>query len=159
MTAIFPDAPLVFVETGPHRVAFLLSRVVQVLRMVELHPLPGAPAHCLGALDLRGTMIPVVDLLLRLGAPKSTLRPHERMLVVTSGEGDVPTAWAVDQVLDIRSAAIAPPGELSGQPVAKRLVEGFAVEGDARVAILEPGVLAQNTHRSELLRQLTGAAR
>ena len=47
--------------------ALPLGCVVEVVRMAALAPLPDAPAFVLGLLDLRGRVVPVLDLRRRLG--------------------------------------------------------------------------------------------
>jgi purine-binding chemotaxis protein CheW len=47
--------------------ALPLDRVVEVVRIAALAPVPDAPAFVLGLLNLRGRVVPVMDLRLRLG--------------------------------------------------------------------------------------------
>ena len=47
--------------------ALPLGCVVEVVRMAALTPAPGGPGHVLGLLDLRGRVVPVMDLRTRLG--------------------------------------------------------------------------------------------
>jgi purine-binding chemotaxis protein CheW len=51
------------------RYALRLSNVVRVLPMMEVTPLPGAPAAVVGAIDVAGRVIAVLDLRCRFGLP------------------------------------------------------------------------------------------
>lgn len=53
--------------------AIPLEHVREVLRAALPIPLPGAPAAVEGALDVRGTFVPVIDMRRRLGYPERPL--------------------------------------------------------------------------------------
>jgi len=61
--------------------ALPLSNVVQVLRAVEVTPLPQAPAVICGVVNVRGEVIPVVNLRQRLGLPEKALALGDQLLV------------------------------------------------------------------------------
>ena len=52
---------------GPHLCALPIGSVQEVLRIAEVTHLPGAPGFVEGALNLRGRVLPVIDLRRRLG--------------------------------------------------------------------------------------------
>lgn len=62
--------------------ALPLERVVEVLRMVAVTPVPEAPAGVLGAVNLRGTLIPMLDLRPRLGMAPTVPDPGQVFLVL-----------------------------------------------------------------------------
>ncbi len=96
---------------------------------------PGAPAHVAGLVQLRGQVIPVVDLRARFGLPPVERSLDARIIVVGHGERRV--ALLVDrarEVVDLRPEAFRDPPEL----VAERAV-GFVrsiAQRDARVFML-----------------------
>ncbi len=47
---------------GPHHLAADIASVKEILRPVDITPLPGAPSFIAGVIDLRGAVIPVIDL-------------------------------------------------------------------------------------------------
>ena len=72
----------VLVQLGTDRYALSARDIVEVLPLVALKALPGAPRGVAGLLDYRGTPVPVVDLsALALGAP-AALRVSTRLLIV-----------------------------------------------------------------------------
>lgn len=93
--------------------ALLPSEVVQeVVRLVEIQPLPGAPAHVAGVFIYRGTSAIVVDLAALLGVHREpSLDAH---LVVCSA-GPRTVALLVDRVRDTVDAPVLVEGDAAGE--------------------------------------------
>lgn len=53
---------LLLFQLGPEQCALDVTRIVEVLALVELRPLPEAPPAVAGVLTYRGAQVPVVDL-------------------------------------------------------------------------------------------------
>ncbi len=68
-----PEGPfhVLVCRVGDERVAFLHSSVDEVVLTAKLIPLPDAPPWVPGMLNLRGTMIPVIDVLARFSRRES----------------------------------------------------------------------------------------
>ncbi len=64
-----------------HRFGLELSAVERVVRMVEITPLPNAPAIVMGAINVEGRIIPVVDIRARLGLPQRAVRPSDALIL------------------------------------------------------------------------------
>jgi purine-binding chemotaxis protein CheW len=75
---------LVF-ETAGRRYALPLMEVREVVRAVAITALPGAPAAVEGVVNVRGELIPVMDIRLREQLPPKTLDPREYLLSATAG--------------------------------------------------------------------------
>ncbi|MCX8997167.1 chemotaxis protein CheW [Rhizobiaceae bacterium BDR2-2] len=73
-------------------------------------PLPRAPADVMGVMNLRGTVIPIVDLAVKLGMAKA--ETSERSAIVVTSIKGMTVGLMVDRVSDILTVAA---GEL--QPV------------------------------------------
>ena len=138
------DAPenVLLVRHGKDRVAIDLAAVREILRMVALKALPGAPPGVIGVLSLRGETIAVIDLEQRLPAGDATAPGIDHHLVVLSGTA-VPLAIAVAEVVDIEALPAA-----DWRTAADALPPGVPVSGVARfgadpVAVLDPGVLLE----------------
>ncbi len=59
------------------------ASVVEALRAVALRPMPGQPDFIAGVFDLRGSIVPVLDLRARFGRPKRPLIASDTFIVVT----------------------------------------------------------------------------
>ena len=81
-TADLGITQLVVFQLHAHEYALPANRVVEVLRMVALTPVPEAPVWLPGLLNLRGFVIPVVDLRTRLGMPAAAYVLNTPIIVV-----------------------------------------------------------------------------
>jgi purine-binding chemotaxis protein CheW len=74
--------------------AMPVEHVLEVGGLGPVTAVPGAPPAMLGVLNLRGQILPVVDLALLLGIPRTS--PPERLLVAESGGRQA--GFAIDEV-------------------------------------------------------------
>ena len=116
---------------------------IDILRIDEIlkyrHPteVPRAPAFILGVIAVRGLIIPVMDLRMRVRLPVTPPGKDTRILVVTRG-GDRYglVVDAVHQVVRMREEEVeAPPAMLGGGPDAEFL-EGIGRPRPDRMLIL-----------------------
>jgi purine-binding chemotaxis protein CheW len=99
------------VAGGDYGVA--LARVQEVLRPLPVTRLPLGPYAIAGLINLRGHIVPVIDLRLLLGAARTDAStPSGGFVVVRTAEG--PVALLVDAIGDVRRAdPLAPPASLA----------------------------------------------
>jgi purine-binding chemotaxis protein CheW len=93
-------ASFVFFTAASQTFALPAESVEQVLRMAAPTAVPGAPPYLRGLLNLRGALVPVVDVRVRLGDPARPARPGDHLLV--AAEGGRRVALVVDRVLGVR---------------------------------------------------------
>jgi purine-binding chemotaxis protein CheW len=81
------DAPqsLLRMAVGPETLAVPIEQVREILEVTRLTPLPRTPAFVRGVMNLRGAVVPVLDLAARLGLPPTTLGRRSCIVVVESG--------------------------------------------------------------------------
>lgn len=75
---------LVF-ELDDQRYALTLASVREVVRAVALTPLPGAPAIVEGVIDVRGRVVPVLDIRARFRLPPRPLHPDQHLILARAG--------------------------------------------------------------------------
>jgi purine-binding chemotaxis protein CheW len=92
-------------EVGGHTYALDVSQVREVVRWQPVTPLPNAPALIEGVIDLRGAVIPVVDLGRALGGAPVAQGARAR-IAVTEVEGLV-MGLAVDAAIEVLSVDVA----------------------------------------------------
>lgn len=120
-----------------------INSVQEIVRVPdELIHVPRAPAFVEGVINLRGSVLPVIDLRMRLGLPRVERSDNQRIMVFLIA--DVRTGFIVDQVaevLKIPKAVIEPSPNLSGGQ--GRLLSRMAnMEKQKRmVQLLEPAYL------------------
>lgn len=89
-----------------------LARVREIVRVQKTTPVPGMPEHVLGVMNLRGTIVPVVDVRRRLGmVPRP---PDERTCVVVCAFRYEGIGLIVDTVCDV--VAIEPEAIVEARP-------------------------------------------
>ena len=121
---------------------------VEILAVQEIKgysavtPIPHTPAHVKGAMNLRGQIIPVVDLRVKFGL---TAAPYDQFTVIVIVRVGARTVGllvdAVSDVLDLPTAEIQPAPDL-GAAVDVRFLRGLARSGEQLVLLLDlPHVL------------------
>ena len=111
--------------------------------------LPSVPSSVVGVVNLRGTVLPVIDLAARLGWPAIEASPRHAIIVVQLGGKQV--GLIVDSVSDIvtiDSASLQPPPATSANGVVPFL-EGLASLGDQMVMVLDLSSLAEDEKLAE----------
>ena len=88
-------------RVGSHRLASGFGEVLEILPMPALTPIPGAQPWMLGVANVRGTLLPVVDLKHFLEGERTVLHERQRVLVVRQPGGDV--AVTIDELYGQRS--------------------------------------------------------
>ncbi|HYT87347.1 MAG TPA: chemotaxis protein CheW [Gemmataceae bacterium] len=95
---------LVF-EIGGQRYGLPVADVRELLRAVTLTPLPQAPAIVEGIINVRGTIVPVLDIRRRFRLP-ARAPEHTDHLIVASAGGRL-VALRVDHALEVTRLAAA----------------------------------------------------
>ncbi len=97
-------------EVGGRPVAIDVAQLREVVRFQPATPLPGAPALIEGVIDLRGALVPVVDLGRLLGGER--LRPGPRSRIAVAEVEGLAIGLAVDAALEILAVDTAALGDL-----------------------------------------------
>ena len=103
---------LVF-AVGEGRYALPMEPVDEILRVPVLTPVPLSPAGIVGALNLRGRVLPVADLRHLLGYPESAPDDHARILVTEARGGLGLLVDAVLEATTIDPGRIRPVGNVT----------------------------------------------
>lgn len=115
--------------------ALVASAVTEVVRAVAVTELPKAPAIVEGVINVRGRIVPVLDIRQRFGLAPRPLDPEQHFIIAETGPRRV--ALRVDRALDvlsvetgaIDSAALVAPGAEYVAGIA-RLRDGLLVIHD-----------------------------
>ncbi len=125
---------------GKEFYALPLFKVKEVIASVSTRPLPGAPAHVKGVMDLRGRVITIVDLRLRLGMPAvKDLQQSTTIILDIEGLDIGVTVDHVESVLSVSQEEMKPPPveATNGQ------IAGIVQNKDQLVVILNIDTLIQ----------------
>jgi purine-binding chemotaxis protein CheW len=86
-----------------------ILRVKEIIGIMDITPVPQAPSYLKGVLNLRGKIIPVVDLRLKFGFPEREYDERTCIIVVelASQEGKVLVGIIVDSVSEVTNISDA----------------------------------------------------
>lgn len=129
-----------------HLVTFVLDReeygipvvqVREVIRVSEITRVPQAPAHVRGVTNLRGRILPVVEIRTRLGLEPGVVSPRSRIVVVEVHDRVI--GLLVDAVLQVAKVpldTVAPPPDEVLSPQAD-YISGVARWSSRLIILLE----------------------
>ncbi|MBW5444553.1 chemotaxis protein CheW [Cohnella sp. CFH 77786] len=126
-----------------------VDKVKTIERMAPITRVPKTPPFVKGVMNLRGVVVPVIDLRGRFGLPETEPTENSRIIIVSAN--DLEVGFIVDSandVLDVMSDTIENPPEVVGGIKAKYL-SGVAKVGEDRLLILLH--LAEVLNRSEII--------
>jgi purine-binding chemotaxis protein CheW len=105
MTASTGALRLCAFSSGDREYVIDVMRIRTIIRPVSVTPVAHAPRYIEGVIELRGSVIPLMDLRRRLGGPATELGPKARMLIVRVEGREV--ALLVDRVWEVMRADAA----------------------------------------------------
>lgn len=91
-----------------------ILKVKEIIGIMNITPIPQTPAYMKGVINLRGRVIPVIDLRLKFDMPAADYTDHTCIIVVEveNGENRAPMGVVVDsvsEVLNIGREDLEPP--------------------------------------------------
>jgi purine-binding chemotaxis protein CheW len=128
-----------------------IADIVQITGMQEITRIPDLPAYVKGIISLRGDVLPILDMRMRMGNPEEAYTG--RSCIIIANIQDTLLGFItdeVDEVLDIPQEQISPPPRLSDSTATAYLsgIGRLQKEGDKKeklVLILDlPKLLTQN---------------
>jgi purine-binding chemotaxis protein CheW len=127
---------------GEEHYGIAILRVREIIGLVPVTPLPKAPQHVRGVMNLRGRILPVLDLRSRFGLPPVAETKETCIIVVDAGLGDADSSIRgvvvdrVSEVQDVPATSIAPPPAFgAGVPLA--FIEGVGRTRDKVILLLD----------------------
>ncbi|VTS02643.1 chemotaxis protein : Chemotaxis signal transduction protein CheW OS=Candidatus Nitrospira defluvii GN=cheW PE=4 SV=1: CheW [Gemmata massiliana] len=129
---------------------------VEILRVQEIKgysritPLPNTPSEMKGVMNLRGSVVPVIDLRIRLGMREAEYTVFTVIIVVTVGAKIVGLVVdAVSDVLNVEPDEKLPAPDL-GAGVDTSFLNGISRTGERLVSLLNIDKLVGNTNEPSL---------
>ena len=118
-----------------------ILKVQEIIKMMEITKVPRTPAFVRGVINLRGKVIPVVDLRLKFGMEARAGTDKTCIIVVTvkKATGAVVMGIIVDEVsevLDVVEASIEPPPAFGGA-VDTSFILGMGKIGERVVTLMD----------------------
>jgi len=115
---------LVIFRTGAEKFAFRLTHVREIVRVEGLRSVPGAPEHVVGLRNLRGEVLPVIDLRSRFRMPPRAYDDDSRM-IVAEVHGS-PVGMITDRISEVATVDVS---DVTEPPVHIGRINGGIVSG------------------------------
>lgn len=122
-----------------------IADVVQIVGVQEITPVPEFPSYAKGIINLRGTIIPIIDVRLRLR--KEEIEYNERTCTIVTNINGIYIGFIVDavnEVINIDKSNIAEPPKMGADYVNSYIV-GVGKVGNKVVLLLNTKkILSEN---------------
>jgi len=131
------ELQLVAFRLGKETYAVDIQQVQEIIRMQHITQVPGAPSFVEGVINLRGRIVPVIDLRQRLGLPRGERTGETRIVVVEVPPHRVGMVVdAVEEVFRIQEEEIEPPSPLVAS-IQEKYLRGVGKSGDRLIILLD----------------------
>ncbi|MCL6659386.1 chemotaxis protein CheW [Paenibacillus polymyxa] len=130
------ELKVIVFKLGTEEYGIEVDKVQTIERMMPITRVPKTLSFVKGVINLRGVVIPVIDLRGRFSLPETEYTDQTRIVIV--GVDDMQVGFIVDSandVIDIKSSAIDSPPEVVGG-VKARYLRGVAKLEDSRLLIM-----------------------
>ena len=129
--------PYVTFFLGREEFGLPILRSREIVRVAEITRIPEAPPHVRGVLNLRGRLVPIVELRTRLGLPIAPLTPRSRVIIVEAH--DRLFGLLVDRVARIAKIATSAikPAPAEALAATTDYVAGIAQAGQELIILLD----------------------
>lgn len=136
---------------GQRRFVSSFDEVMEILSLPPVTPVPGAQPWMLGVANVRGTLLPVVDLKQFLEGERTVMHEGQRVLIVRQSGGNV--AVLIDELFGQRTFNDSHRAEVAGENDGRY---GHFVSQSYRLADTSWGVFSMSTlTRTPEFRQAT----
>src|SRR5216684_3284335 len=149
LTTLSDERQLVVFHLGAELYGVEISRVHEIIRLQAVTRVPHAPSFVEGVINLRGKVIPVVDLRRRFGLDSAEHTRASRIVVVEIGDQVVGIVVdGVSEVLRVNTSIVEPPSPVVAG-VDSEYLHGIAKLPERLVILLDlDRVLAREERRA-----------
>ena len=125
--------------------------VREINRLMEVTPIPTAPAYVEGIMNLRGAVVPVVSLGLRFGLEKSETTKDSRIVVIESNHNLLGLVVdEVSEVLRLPSSDVESADNMATGGVNVDFIEGVGKVDGRLILLLAPDKLFSDEEQAQL---------
>jgi len=114
--------------------------VQEIIKDVTITPIPDSPDFIEGVVNLRGNIIPIIDLGKRLKLPKQKTRGQGKVWILILNIGGRVTGFVVDfvtRVVKVPANSIKPPPEMVVSGLKSDYIRGVCKQEQKLMAILD----------------------
>jgi purine-binding chemotaxis protein CheW len=141
---------LVSFRLGTEEYGVDISQVQEIIRLVEITHVPRAPHFMEGVINLRGQLIPIIDLRTRFGMPR--IEPTKSTRIVVTEIGHKRVGIVVDSVSEVLNIPIEnvedAPEMVAG--VGTEYIQGVGKLGDRLIIVLDLSMVISTEEKQQL---------
>jgi len=149
-----PARTLLHFEAGQGRFGLWIEVVRETIRAVAIVPLPNAPAAVLGVINLRGRIIPVLNLRERFHLPPKDVAVSDHMIIATAGSRVV--AFQADRAVGLVEVMDKDIEQARKVTPAAEYLDCIIAMPDGLILIHEPAVFLSHAEGASLDAALSG---
>ncbi len=135
---------------------FHIDDVVEIIEMQDITPVPEFPEYAKGIINLRGTLIPVIDVRLRFS--KNEAEYNERTCIIILNLNEVQTGFivdTVDEVVDIDKNDISGVPKLADKN-ARKFIQGVGKVNKKKIVMLVNAMKMLSDSELQSLESMSG---
>lgn len=143
------ELKVIVFDLGHEQYGVEVDKVKTIERMMPLTRVPKTPDFVKGVINLRGVVVPVIDLRGRFGLPETEYTKDTRIIIVNAENVEVGLIVdSASDVVDVDSDSIVDPPEVVGGVKAKYLRGVAKMEDDRLLVMLN---LSEVLNKSEIV--------
>ena len=121
---------------GEEEFSVPILSIQEIIKPIEWTRVPRTPGYVLGVFNLRGTVIPLIDLRLKFGLPSEKMTENSRFMVMKNATETA--GFVIDRLTEairLKKHEIGPAPETAMQE--KTMIEGVGKQNDKILTILK----------------------
>ncbi|MBC9783647.1 chemotaxis protein CheW [Heliobacterium chlorum] len=144
------EIQLVVFKLGTEEYGVPITQVQEINRLITPTKIPQAPNFVEGIINLRGNIIPIIDLKKRFGLALEEYTANTRIIVVNVGKHTVGIIVdAVTEVLRLATASIEPPPPMISS-IAVDYLKGVGKVGERLLILLDLDKILTEREKAQL---------
>ncbi|MGR3505902.1 MAG: chemotaxis protein CheW [Paracoccaceae bacterium] len=142
-TDTIADMYLTF-DIGPEEYGVGIAGVTEIVGMQRIMPIPDMPDYLKGVINLRGKVIPLMDVRLRFGIVERSY--DDRTVIIVMEVEDAPIGLIVDGVREVREIAASQIDSHAqfGRGQGRQVIAGIGRLDGGVAVLLDPSVLVSD---------------
>ena len=136
-----------------------VSNIREVLEFQTVSIIPGMPAYMRGIINLRGNVVPVIDLKMKFGLGKTEKKTDTSVIVTEIKLSDSEIVMglltdSVSEVVDMEADQVEPAPNI-GTAIDSSFIQGMGKKGDEFIILLNINKVLSSDELSELTAEQT----
>ena len=141
------EVELIAFRLGEQAYSIDIMQVREIRGWTPATPIPHSPEYVMGVINLRGTVLPIIDLAARFGQPPTEATPRHAIIVTQiTGRTVGLLVDAVSDILTINESDIQPTPDVASA-VARSFVKGVMALDGRMISLISTDTLMPETVR------------